>query len=268
MIEVGRYFPSFTLDNFFTNEEFEYLSNLDFSDHTEKNLNPEKIAHKNLDIIRTDIQEEIMMAIYHNFDMYNDSNIKKIFSRIFSDGYKNKERIKTISEDKIRGAKDYTYENPNWYTTDDNILFFQGLKTINLHILQSFNPYTIHHDFQHEPKQDVPNPAWTMIIPLEDYNSHTINFKQQPNNPLSKTVDKWIKNENPPILNKITDKEYEKYFKGWISYESLKYLEIDRVFKWKKNKLYAASRFNFHCSDYFFMNNLTEKRAVVMWTCF
>ena len=215
MIEVGRYFPSLTIDNFFIDEEFEYLSNLDFSDHTEKNLNVKKIAHKNLDVIRTDKQEEIMMAIYHNFDINNDSNIKKILSRIFSDGYKNKEWIEAVSEDKIQGAKDHTYENPNRYIKDDNILFFQGLKTINLHILQSFNPYTIHHDFQHEPKTYAPNPAWSMIIPLEDYNSHTINFKQQPNNSSSKTVDKWIKNENPPILNKITNKECEKYFKGW-----------------------------------------------------
>ena len=62
MIEIGRYFPSFTMDNFFTNEEFEYLSNLDFSDHTEKNLNPEKIQTKELDIIRTEQDIEMKMV--------------------------------------------------------------------------------------------------------------------------------------------------------------------------------------------------------------
>ena len=109
-----------------------------------------------------------------------------------------------------------------------------------------------------------------MIIPLDDYNSHTINYKQQPKDLANKDIIRWIKNENPPILNKITDKEYEKYFHDSAPFHRsfMKYLEIERVFKWKKNKLYAASRYNYHSSDNFLINNLTEKRAVVMWTCF
>ena len=268
MIEVGRYFPRITIDNFFTEDEFEYLSNIDFSDHTEKNINEPKINRKELDIIRTDKNEIHNMAIYHHFNP-KEPRVQKLFARIFNDSFASTPiQYKEKREWEIKEPKDWNYENPYGYKKDNNCVFFPGLRTTNLHILQSFEPYTIHHDFSQEPMLVAPNPAWTMIIPLEDYNSHTINFKQQPKDPSNKVVTTWIENEKPPVINGVSAEEEEKYFKDWIPQQYLKYLEIDGVYKWKKNKLYAASRYSFHSSDNFIANGLTEKRAIVMWTSF
>ena len=164
-------------------------------------------------------------------------------------------------------TKDWNYENP-MVIKKIIIVYSFRIKNYPLTYITIFEPYTIHHDFSQEPMLVAPNPAWTMIIPLEDYNSHTINFKQQPKDPSNKVVTTWIENEKPPVINGVSAEEEEKYFKDWIPQQYLKYLEIDGVYKWKKNKLYAASRYSFHSSDNFIANGLTEKRAIVMWTSF
>ena len=46
------------------------------------------------------------------------------------------------------------------------------------HVLDSHYPYGIHTDAQQAGFTFAPHPAWTVIIPLEDYNSKTYVFNE------------------------------------------------------------------------------------------
>lgn len=171
------------------------------------------------------------------------------------------------------------YENHRLYEiimTKLQKMFHKDLYIDDCHILESFYPYVVHTDsldFDAEKNQSTDGilnakpgykPAWTFIIPLDNYNSHTIIFEQEV--PLIKIPRTWIEKENPPILDAISDEIYEKYLDKAISREEARYLSIEEIFPWKKGSLSATSRGKFHCSDNFIGNGLKSKRAIVMWT--
>jgi hypothetical protein len=146
--------------------------------------------------------------------------------------------------------------------------FFKGLDFMDFHILESFYPYTLHHDFAQNYPEDKPNPALTLIIPLEDYNSNTLVFKQQPKMVESKTALEWVENENPPkVKNPISDEFYQKYLTHENPYLN-DFLELEEIYSWKENVCFAASQYKFHTSDNFLANGIKKKMAVVIWTCY
>jgi len=244
-MEPGRYLKNIRIKNFFSDEDFEWLTDLKFGDFTENNLNPDKIVHKNLD---DGNKSHYLMSIYHNFPSWaEEKDLKQLEGQDCYNLYKRSYEI-------IRNTLDRHFP-------------FVKLYTINLHILEACRPYTLHHDFNQYHHPIAKNKAWTIIIPLETTDSHTIVFKQQPSKEESKNAFAWLANENPPMLNKITDDEFNKYFTH-LSKDHCKYLEIDDIYKWEKNTAFAASRFNFHCSDNFLQNGFSTKKALVMWTSF
>lgn len=242
-MDPGRYLKNIRIKNFFSDEDFEWLIDIKFGDFTENNQNPDKIFFKDID---NNNKDQKVMAVYHNFPVCaEEKDLQKLKHR-----NTNYEKVYHILRN-----------------TFDKHFPFVKLYTINLHILESCKPYTIHHDFNHDNHHIAKNRAWTIIIPLETTDSHTIVFKQQPSKQESKVPGVWIDKENPPMLNKITDDEYNKYFTH-LDRNYLKYLEIDDIYKWEKNTAYAASRFNFHCSDNYVQNGFSSKKALVMWTSF
>jgi hypothetical protein len=149
--------------------------------------------------------------------------------------------------------------------------FHKDIYVDDCHILESFHPYSIHTDASSEPEVEYTinpgegmTPAWTFIIPLADYNSNTIIFDQETLN--IKSVNTWIEQTNPPILNSISGETFDKYLKKVVVTKAVPYLSIEQIFLWKKGDLSAASRAKFHTSDYFPDNGITTKRAIVMWT--
>lgn len=133
-----------------------------------------------------------------------------------------------------------------------------------IHILDSIDPYRVHSDVESGYLQSsTPTThAWTFIIPLEDYNSHTIVFNEGSE---TKDVGEYTKATQPYDYATVDDETYRKYFTH-IPRDLLQWLTIDQIFKWKKGAMFAAPRFRFHTSDNFLANGLTRKQAIVAWT--
>ena len=128
-----------------------------------------------------------------------------------------------------------------------------------IHVFDSYDPYMIHTDIE---SGIVENHAWTFIIPLDNYDSHTIVFKE---GSMKKDMRDYMATHEPYPENTIDEATYKKYFTH-CSPEYFKYLTIDEIFKWEKGALFAASRYRHHTSDNFIANGLKEKRAIVAWT--
>lgn len=131
------------------------------------------------------------------------------------------------------------------------------------HILTSYFPYRAHSDalFGEYGFDENNYAAWTLVIPLDDYDSHTLLFDQYSFS--TKFVPEYIKNLEP--IDKITEYEYNKYL-SLEAPESMRYFSIDSAFKWKKGRCFAASRYKFHGSDNFLQNGIPYKRGVIVWT--
>jgi len=150
--------------------------------------------------------------------------------------------------------------------------FDKSVKIEHAHLLHSMIPYGIHSDvlsgeFDHITGGAYPDnrtPAWTFIIPLETYNSHTIVFNEI--SPYIKTVKQWAKeNKVKPDKKELDDEFHQKY----LSHEEkilLKFLTLDEVFKWEAGSLFASNRAKFHSSDNYIANGINEKQAIIMWT--
>jgi len=133
----------------------------------------------------------------------------------------------------------------------------------NIQILTAFLPYRAHGDaiFGEYGWNDDTYAAWTLIIPLGDYDSNTILFNETSFK--TKIVPEYIKDKEP--IDKIDQETYEKYF-TLESPVSMRYFSIDQVYKWKKAQCFAASRYKFHGSDNFMKKGISYKQALVVWT--
>ena len=135
------------------------------------------------------------------------------------------------------------------------------------HILESDIPYKIHTDFIHENHgsnsfQDH-SPAYTIIIPMDTYDSITVCFNE------------WLEDSND---FEIFKKNYQgektlkidpKFCAARLSHLhplDLTYLSIHETFSWAKGSMFAMDRRYFHCSDNFPKRKLNQKRAIVLWT--
>ena len=92
-------------------------------------------------------------------------------------------------------------------------LFHKDIYIDDCHILESFYPYEIHTDStanNNDYTMQADNgytSAWTFIIPLDNYNSNTINQESLD----IKGPTRWIEDKNPPVLNAIDEETYNKY---------------------------------------------------------
>ena len=135
------------------------------------------------------------------------------------------------------------------------------------HILESRTPYGIHNDVASagfDPLQTDRLAAWTFIIPLDDYPSHTIVFNES--DPVCKTVQEWQLARSVAPHGIPIDVEFHSRYLSHVDIHDLDFLTVASIFAWKKGSLFAAARKNFHTSDNFPANGLTSKRAIIMWT--
>jgi hypothetical protein len=131
------------------------------------------------------------------------------------------------------------------------------------HIMESFIPYIPHSDLLTPVPPDGYREAWTIIIPLDDYNSSTFIFEEEC--PWTKSVIEWAKTDKIIPKNAISDHMYNTYFTH-SDKEQYKYLTIHDIFPWRKGWLNATSRARFHTSDNYKGKGLQGKRGIVMWT--
>jgi hypothetical protein len=136
------------------------------------------------------------------------------------------------------------------------------------HILESFIPYGVHNDIASagfDPLVESTSiPAWTFIIPLDDYESHTVVFNES--DLVYKTMEPWIAARNVLPHGQPVDKKFHEKYLSHVDLNDLNYLTLKYVFAWKKGSMFAAARSNFHTSDNFPANGLTSKRGIIMWT--
>lgn len=131
------------------------------------------------------------------------------------------------------------------------------------HIMNSFKPYMPHSDTLTPVPGDGYSHAWTIIIPLDDYNSNTFIFEEECL--WTKSVMEWVEKENIKPKFSIGDHIYKTYFTH-SDRQQFDYLTIHDIFPWRKGWLNATSRTRFHSSDNYLARGLKSKRAIVMWT--
>jgi hypothetical protein len=138
-----------------------------------------------------------------------------------------------------------------------------SFKVQSARILDSRNPYKLHTDYNHSGDQTVP--AYTIIIPLEDYDSQTIVF-----NEFMEMTNEFedYKKVNSPFENLQLDPKFCAKRLSHLHPSDLKYLSLLDTFDWKKGSMFAMDRRNFHCSDNYKKQNLNFKRGIVIWTNF
>lgn len=132
------------------------------------------------------------------------------------------------------------------------------------HILDARVPYGIHTDvvsggFDPDGDRDA---AWTFIIPLEDYDSHTIVFEQ--GHDYIKTVRDWVMATDPEPHD--IDYQFHQRYLTHTDAEDLRYLTPQSVFAWRAGDLFAADRRCFHVSDDFPAHGIANKRAIIVWS--
>lgn len=163
------------------------------------------------------------------------------------------------------------YENPVWSHLVDIIQpkleehLGDGLYASHIHILDSYVPYGIHSDSEQPNLELAPYPAWTLIVPFDDYPSKTYQFEQRSSH---KGPWDWVHAEKiEPFDDYSIDREtWEKDFAPLTDYEIFKYLSVECTFEWKKGAMFAADRFRFHSSDNYFNHGIRNKKALIMWT--
>ena len=130
-------------------------------------------------------------------------------------------------------------------------------------ILQSYLAYDLHTDYfvkvDHIAEKLVGTPYYTLIIPMADFNSHTVVFNQS-----ADYNDFYMyKEKNPELKEYISEEDWLKYCSHcWP--DDQKYITLDKACSWQQGKLIGFDRRRFHCSDNF-TENLECKEAFVLW---
>jgi len=164
--------------------------------------------------------------------------------------------IFSFESDELKQAKDIIRNRID-------IHFGKHISFGGAHILKAYIPYRAHTDAVYgEYGIDENNyGSWTLIIPLDDYDSNTILFNEYSFE--TKFLPEYIKGREP--IYKIGFDTRQKY----LSHETpnnLNHLSIETIFPWKRNTCFAMSRYKFHGSDNFRKKNLPFKQAIIIWT--
>ena len=131
------------------------------------------------------------------------------------------------------------------------------------HILTAYFPYRAHTDGLYGEygldEKEYPN-GYTLVVPLEDYDSYTIVYDQYQID--DKSITTFIANNDP--IDSIDDEFYEKYLTHEAR-ENMRYFSVNTVFPWKKGDCLIMDRFQWHGSDHFH-TKIPEKKAIIAWT--
>lgn len=130
------------------------------------------------------------------------------------------------------------------------------------HILTSYFPYRAHTDGVNGEYglDENTTEGYTLVIPLDDYDSCTITFDQIQRG--NKSPDYFMEHNEP--VDTIDKEFYDKY----LSEEAplfMRYLSVETIYPWKKNSCLIMDRHRWHASDNFY-GRIPEKKAVIIWS--
>jgi hypothetical protein len=181
-----------------------------------------------------------------------------------------------------RFDKDQT-KNPNHFYTWDynndthlfsvlndrlNKLTGRNIVAVNPHLADLRTPYYVHTDYW-QSNDHGRTPEYTVIIPLDTYDCHTIIFNEYISDAKHDyncdLFSEFTKNYQGEKKLKIDTKFCADYL-SHIHPNDLKCLSIETVFKWNKGSLLLFDRKKFHCSDNFLRKGLSKKIGIVIWT--
>jgi hypothetical protein len=140
-------------------------------------------------------------------------------------------------------------------------LLQRQLLVTDAHILEAKLPYLVHTDFIHNNQGHVPE--YTVIIPLDTYDSVTVCFNE------------WAEDYNDFEIFKQSyqgekklriDPGFAVDRLNHIHPKDIVYLTVHDTFAWRKGSVFAMDRRYFHCSDNFVKRGLPTKRAIILWT--
>jgi len=141
-------------------------------------------------------------------------------------------------------------------------IFSQPQTIFHSHILESIVPYQLHTDHYHEDSE-YQSSRYTILIPLENYNSKTVVFNEYQME--TNDFENFKRNQLPATTLKIDPKFCNEYL-SHLHPADLKYLTIKETFEWRKGDLFAMDRRYFHCSDNFVKKGIEKKLGIVIWT--
>lgn len=161
------------------------------------------------------------------------------------------------------------YDHEEWPTKIRELLepkfekiFSEKQTVFENHILESLIPYQLHTDYVHlHAEQQIPK--YTILIPLQDYDSKTVVFDQYQND--SNEFEKF-KETNSSYTTLQLDPRFCMERLSHLHPKDLKYLSLKETFDWQKGDLFAMDRRYFHCSDNFIKRGINKKLGLVFWT--
>lgn len=131
------------------------------------------------------------------------------------------------------------------------------------YILEANIPYPVHTDFvDFVDNAQGYNPEYTILIPLDTYDSITVCFNEWANH---NDFDHFKKNYQDEKKIKMDLKFCADRLSHLHPFD-LKYLTLHDTFAWNKGSAFAMDRRYFHCSDNFPKRGLAQKRAIALWT--
>jgi hypothetical protein len=162
------------------------------------------------------------------------------------------------------------YTNPAWKNLVEIIQpklekqFGPSIRASHIHMLDSRHPYGVHTDAEQPNLVLAPEPAWTLIIPIDSCESKTYVFNERSN---QKDIMEFVRVNNiQPKEYSISDEVFQEDFAPLHSKEIFRYLTPETTFTWKRGSCFAADRFKFHCSDNYLNKGIKSKRAIILWT--
>lgn len=141
--------------------------------------------------------------------------------------------------------------------------FGEGVIIGGAHILTARFPYGAHSDavFGEYGIDENHYGAWTLVIPLDDYDSSTIVFEQHSGE--TKLVDVYAQGKEP--LDSISEEFYNTHLTNCVKHW-MRWLSVEAVFPWRRGQCLAMSRYKFHTSDDFYSHGIPVKQGLVLWT--
>jgi hypothetical protein len=156
----------------------------------------------------------------------------------------------------------YAKENNNIFEiVNEKIEKITGIKqkVIQSYILESYYPFEVHTDLGPVHHED---PAYTFIIPLDDYDTNTIVFNEyhETSSELQDFKDSYTGELTLRIPKDIAIRLSHLYP------TDLRYLTVKNVCKWAKGSLIAFDRRYYHCSDNYLKTGVENKKALLIQT--
>jgi hypothetical protein len=135
--------------------------------------------------------------------------------------------------------------------------------SVKSHILDSRLPWDVHNDYVIECSQSQLKPYCVVMIPLQTVDAKTIFFNQSAE---YKEFGRY-KEENPPIPDHVPHEDWNSML-GHCRIKDRFWLSIDQVYNWQQGDLIVFDRRQWHSSDNFIDNGLSNKRAIILFTSY